>query len=186
MLALVGCSRLSLSTNFQTSDLHQLRDCVKTLEYPTRQCGDRSDSTYRNARQVVLPSPRVRGEGSAGERGEHPTGKRGRRLELKDPHTAVWGPPTAVGGSLQVQPTRSNLHGWASSFENPTHGSGWMSSGPIYMDWASNFENPTHGSGWIVQVRPSAHRYVLRSQPGLEDIHPLPWVGFWERLGLLM
>jgi hypothetical protein len=52
MLVLVGCSKLSPSTNYQTSDLHQLRDCVKTLEYPKRQCGDRSDSTYRNgARQ---------------------------------------------------------------------------------------------------------------------------------------
>jgi hypothetical protein len=30
---------------------------------------------------------------------------------------------------------------------------------------------------------PFAHRYALRSQPGLEDIHPLPWVGFWHRLG---
>jgi hypothetical protein len=36
-------------------------------------------------------------------------------------------------------------------FQNPTHGSGWIDSGPFYRHTPGPFGNPAHGSGWILQ-----------------------------------
>jgi hypothetical protein len=44
----------------------------------------------------------------------------------------------------------------ATSFPNPTHGSGWIVQvQPTRISEPSRFPNPTHGSGWIVQVQPT-------------------------------
>jgi hypothetical protein len=132
------------------------RDCVKTLEYPTRQCGDRSDSTYRNgARLFVLPSPRVRGEGSGvwtfrcfarcratrtdaavlppPPEGGHPRGVLHPRRWVdvfkyslhRDARATSPIPPTAVGGCFQALPT-SNAAG--SSRIPPTAVGGYFRS----------------------------------------------------------
>ena len=43
--------------------------------------------------------------------------------------------------------------GFAEKSENPTHGSGWMPSSPIYMEALSRRSgNPPHGSVGMVQV----------------------------------
>ena len=35
---------------------------------------------------------------------------------------------------------------------NPTHGSGWIGSGPFYGNIPELYFNPTHGNGWILQI----------------------------------
>ena len=42
--------------------------------------------------------------------------------------------------------------GFVQKVVNPTHGSGWIGSGPFYRHSPKPFDNPTHGSGWIFQI----------------------------------
>jgi hypothetical protein len=42
--------------------------------------------------------------------------------------------------------------GFAQKVPNPTHGSGWIGSGPFYGNIPELYFNPTHGNGWILQI----------------------------------
>jgi hypothetical protein len=49
---------------------------------------------------------------------------------------------------IKTKPTT----GFAPRVLNPTHGSGWIGSGPFYTPVPEAPSNPTHGSGWILQL----------------------------------
>jgi hypothetical protein len=97
---------------------------------------------------------------------------------------------------FQVQPTPRRLRG----LPNPTHGSGWMSSSPAYIDEArATSPIPPTAVGGCLQVQAAISEHIdeqrsdLNYPPtavggiveatrpvhvvGPEDIHPLPWVG---------
>jgi len=42
--------------------------------------------------------------------------------------------------------------GFAQKVLNPTHGNGWIGSGPFYGNIPELYFNPTHGNGWILQI----------------------------------
>jgi hypothetical protein len=51
---------------------------------------------------------------------------------------------------------------------NPTHGSGWIGSGPFYTPVPEPPSNPTHGSGWILQLlRPKDLRHPPTAVGGI-------------------
>jgi hypothetical protein len=51
-----------------------------------------------------------------------------------------------------AQRTVAQRHCFAQKVLNPTHGSGWIGSGPFYTPVPEAAANPTHGSGWILQL----------------------------------
>src|SRR5215217_9234126 len=55
---------------------------------------------------------------------------------------------------------------------NPTHGSGWIGSGPFYRHTFEPSGNPTHGSGWI-----GSSPFYRHLEPSGNPTHGSGWIG---------